>query len=160
MPLVIAILEDNSERWTAMQPLLQDRFHQFEIRCFGASLEMIEFLRQRLPEVIAISLDHDLELLPGENGRTIDPGTGREVTSFLAEQKPVCPVIIHTTNTVAAVGMEMDLQDAGWKTLRVIPMNDTEWIADDWFPVIRRVVVDSALPQGAVGASPTLPKDQ
>jgi hypothetical protein len=90
-----------------------------------------------LHETILIALDHDLEFLEGDGHVMIDPGTGREVADFLATQPPVCPVIIHTTNTPAGEGMEMSLNEAGWKTNRLIPYGDMEWIPESWFPTIK-----------------------
>jgi hypothetical protein len=86
-------------------------------------------------------LDHDLEIEPGPTGTCVDSGTGRDVADYLAGKEPVCPVIIHTTNSQAAVGMEMVLKEAGWKTHRVVPFDDMEWIAKTWFPAIRRAIV-------------------
>jgi len=102
---------------------------------------MIRFLAVHLVDTLAISLDHDLELKPGPEGRCIDPGTGREVADFLAGREPVCPVIIHTTNSQAAAGMVMVLREARWKTRRVLPFDDLSWIEADWFPAIRRAIV-------------------
>jgi hypothetical protein len=156
MPMAIAILDDSLERCSEMLAVLKDRFHQFDIRCFQTPAEMIEFLEQRDDEIIAISLDHDLEPTRTENGSSPDPGTGRDVSRFLAGRKPVCPVIIHTTNVSAAAAMKAELEEAGWTTDRVYPMNDLQWIAEEWFPVMRRVIVDSAvLPSRAVTSPAT-----
>src|SRR5262249_52296668 len=69
-------------------------------------------------ETFLIGLDHDLELQPGPDGRCIDTGTGREMADYLASKAPACPVILHTTNAAAAVGMEMVLREAHWETHR------------------------------------------
>ena len=37
--------------------------------------------------------------------------------------------------------MERILREAGWKTFRVVPFNDLEWIASDWFRTMRRAIV-------------------
>ena len=105
---------------------------------------MIDWLTQHLEEVIVISLDHDLDLVPGESGRFIDSGTGRDVADFLAQHAPCCPVVLHTTNQPAAQGMEMVLVDAGWHVRRVSPYGDMEWIDEVWFPTIRNQIVESA----------------
>src|SRR5262245_8295076 len=109
----IVILEDNDERQAAMRACLKDRFFMYEVRFFKAPAPMIEFLGQHLPDTLAISLDHDLELVPDAHGRHVDPGTGRDVADYLARQTPVCPVVIATTNAAAAVGMEAVLREAG-----------------------------------------------
>lgn len=141
MPLKIAILEDNADRQQVMRNCLSDRFYMYETHIFDDARAMIGFLEAQLSECVAIALDHDLELKPGTDGRSIDPGTGREVADFLGRNPPVCPVIIHTSNSDAAVGMQLVLKDAGWKTRRVLPFEDTQWIVDDWFPAMRRAIV-------------------
>jgi CheY-like chemotaxis protein len=143
----IAILEDNAERSAIMRDCLEDRFHQYETRFFDDVAEMIAFLDENLRDTIVLSLDHDLELKPGKAGRWIDPGTGRDLADYLAQRPPTCPVIIHTTNSVAAEGMELVLHDAGWTTHRVIPMEGNEWIPGPWFRSIRKAIVGSASPR-------------
>ncbi len=144
VPMKIVILEDNEDRRAAMRCCLADRFHQFETRFFDEAAEMIAFLDENLAETIVLSLDHDLELKPGGEGRWLDPGTGRDLANYLAAHEPTCPVIIHTSNGDAAIGMEMVLQDAGWQTQRVLPMDDTAWIPGPWFRSIRKAIVGSA----------------
>jgi len=144
MAMKIVILEDNVQRQAAMLDCLQDRFYQFERKFFADSAEMVAYLKDNLPQTIAISLDHDLELVPTPTGEMIDPGSGRVVADFLAQHAPLCPVIIHTTNSPAAAGMEMVLQDAHWKTFRVCPCGDLEWIPTTWFRMMRRAIVGSA----------------
>lgn len=99
---------------------------------------MVEWLRVNLKDVIFISLDHDLELLPGENGRMVDCGTGREVADFLATQPARCPVVIHSTNYPAAAGMEIVLTDAGWSVDKIAPYGGLEWMNETWFPAVQR----------------------
>jgi hypothetical protein len=146
MPMKIAILEDNEERRIAMQARLSEKFRQFEIKIFDDPAQMICFLREYLQDTILISLDHDLELRSDGQGRFIDPGSGRTVADFLTGETPACPVVIHTTNSDAAVGMEMALQDADWETYRVVPSDDLEWIERDWLRTIRRAILATARP--------------
>lgn len=140
----IVILEDNKERRTLMSDCLKDRFYQFEHHFFASAAEMIEFLDQSLNNTLLIGLDHDLELRPGPHGKSIDLGTGRQVADYLARKPAVCPVVIHSSNSDAAVGMEIVLQEAHWTTSRVYPCDDLEWITTQWFPAIRRAIVASA----------------
>jgi CheY-like chemotaxis protein len=137
----IVILEDNEERQSAMRDCLSDRFPMYEIAIFDDSRDTIRYLDDHLAETILIALDHDLILKPGLHGRCIDTGTGREVADYLGAKKPLCPVVIHTSNGDAAVGMMMVLKDAGWKTRRVLPSEGTEWIISSWFPAVRRAIV-------------------
>ena len=141
MPEKIIILEDNAERRAVMERCLRDRFHQFGIVFFDAAAPMKEFCDHHWQEILLIALDHDLELQPGPDGHCIDPGTGREMADYLASKSPAFPVILHTTNSDAAVGMEMVLRDAHWETHRVVPMGDLEWIPNMWFRTVRRDLV-------------------
>jgi len=149
MVMKIVVLEDNVERQRVMRECLADRFPMYELHFFGSAGDTIQFLRKNLHETLAVALDHDLELQPGPNGALIDPGTGRDVANFLAERPPVCPVVLHTTNTAAVAGMELVLNDAGWSTLRVVPFDDLSWIGADWLRAVRRAVV------GPVRAKPS-----
>lgn len=152
MIMKIAILEDNLDRQAVMRDCLLDRFRQYDVRFFDDAAAMIRFLDEHLADTLVIALDHDLELKPGDNGRCHDTGTGRAVAEFLAAKQPTCPVIIHTTNDPAAVGMQMVLQDAHWQTCRIVPCGDTHWIETDWFPAVRRAIVGpirkQAIPAG------------
>ncbi len=144
MPKFIAILEDNAERRAVMQACIADRFYTFEARFFDEPTPMIEFLEANLADVLVISLDNDLDMKPGADGRLVDVGEGRQVAEYLATCEPCCPVVIHSSNTAAAESMKLTLRDNGWKTKRVVPMDDTKWIEDDWFFAMRRILVGSA----------------
>lgn len=137
----IAILEDNLDRQAVMRRCLADRFYTFEACFFDEAGEMIRFLDRHLTETLAISLDNDLDLKPGPDGRLIDPGSGVEVAEYLAGFPAVCPVVIHTTNTGAAAAMKAALKEAGWRTRRVIPFEDMTWIETNWFFALRRAIV-------------------
>jgi hypothetical protein len=147
----IVILEDNADRRLEMQRCLLDKLPSYEPVFFDAPRTTRAFLEAHLAEVICISLDHDMVLVEGCDDRLCDPGTGREVADLLATRKPQCPVVIHTTNTVAAEGMEQVLQDAHWRTYRVAPWGDLEWVRSVWIQTIRRAIVDAALPRSDAG---------
>src|SRR5688572_23824203 len=112
MAMKIAILEDDRDRQEAMRRCLGDRFFTYDLQFFERSVAMVEYLKAHLSEVVCVCLDHDLELIPDGNGGLADCGTGREVADFLAVHPPSCPVVIHTTNADAGLGMEMALKDA------------------------------------------------
>ncbi len=141
MAMKIVILEDNPDRQAVMRRCLADRFYTFEPHLFDDARETICFLDEHLGDTLVISLDHDLELKPGPDGQLIDPGTGRAVADFLATREPTCPVILSTTNTLAASAMADQLRGAGWETYRVVPFDDLRWIETDWFFAIRRALV-------------------
>ena len=139
MAMKIVILEDNLDRQAAC-----GRSSPTGSRTMSASSttpRTIAFLADHLTDNLVVSLDNDRDMKPGPDGRMIDPGEGRQVAEFLAGHAPVCPVVIHTTNTVAAGAMIESLRGAGWKTRRVIPFDDMAWIASEWFPAVRRAVV-------------------
>ncbi|QDT06536.1 hypothetical protein K227x_49460 [Rubripirellula lacrimiformis] len=57
-----------------------------------------------------ICLDHDLFV---DSPDDPDPGDGRDVSTFLAAQDAICPVLIHSTNAPAADSMILSMR-AGW----------------------------------------------
>lgn len=122
---LIAILEDDDGRREAMLGCL-DGGH--EVVVFPRAAAMIAFLETRLGECAVVSLDHDLL---GD-----DPGTGMDVATFLAARAPGCPVIVHTSNYLAAPGMIYVLENAGWHAERVVPFSDLEWVAKSWGPTV------------------------
>jgi hypothetical protein len=146
----ILILEDNLDRRAAMQRCLQDRFYQFDTIFFQSATALQDYCAQHLDEAILIGLDHDHDLQPGPNGRWLDPGTGRDVVNFLASKRPVCPVVVHSSNGPAADGMELVLNDAHWQTYRVQPFDDLEWIPTTWFRTVRRAIVGKTAAEAEV----------
>ncbi len=140
----IVILEDNAERIAAMDDCLADKFPHFHREFFRTAPDAVEWLSKGLTHVVCLSLDHDLEPLTNDSP---DPGTGRQVADFLAGSAPQCPVIIHSTNRIAAEGMEFTLTDSGWMVERVMPYDDRRWIAEAWLPLVRQVIVDAAVEQ-------------
>lgn len=138
--LGFVILEDNDERRAAMRERLMDRFPQYSVSFFSTAAECVDHLQRHLPGVLAVSLDHDLELIPIGNGRTLEPGTGREVADFLAAQAPSCPILVHSTNAPASVAMIQELEDSGWPVYQVSPYGDLEWISERWFPTLREAM--------------------
>lgn len=138
------ILEDNRDRRVAMIGRLMERFPFLQIAFFDESDKMIDFMRSdTLQDVAIISLDHDLELIPGQDGTWIDPGTGLDVARWLSERpKPICPVVVHTTNSRGADEMMRLLKKSHWSSYRVIPYDDLRWIDTDWFAAVRNAIVN------------------
>ncbi len=140
------ILEDNRDRRVAMIGRLAERFPFLSVVFFDTSGKMIDYMNGDSWEgVVLISLDHDLEIIAGQNGEWIDPGDGLDIARWLSERpKPHCPVIVHTTNTGASGKMMRLLEKSHWVSHRVIPHGDLEWIDTDWFRVVRNAIVDFA----------------
>jgi hypothetical protein len=137
----IVVLEDNAERVAVMRACIADRFSTFDLRIFDDARDTIRYLNSHLSETLVVALDNDLEMKTGPDGRCLDAGEGRQVAEFLATKPPVCPVLIHTTNSDAAIAMEETLRRAGWKTRRVVPFDGMNWIESDWFFAVRRAIV-------------------
>ncbi|HLN33338.1 MAG TPA: cyclic-phosphate processing receiver domain-containing protein [Gemmataceae bacterium] len=140
------ILEDNRDRRVAMIGRLAERFPFLHVTFFDASKKMIEFMESdKLQDIAMISLDHDLELISGSQGDWIDAGTGLDVARWLSKRpKPICPVVVHTTNSRAGGKMMRLLERSNWVAHRVIPHDDLLWIDTDWFRVTRNAIVDFA----------------
>ena len=151
------ILEDNRDRRVAMIGRLAERFPFLHVTFFDAAEPMIRFMKSDpIQDVVLISLDHDLEMLPGSNGDWVDPGTGLDVARWLAERpKPLCPVVVHTTNASAGDKMMRLLKKSRWVSQRVIPHDGLHWIDSEWFPIIRNAIVEFA-PQPS--SRPILPE--
>src|SRR5260370_32912926 len=143
-----AVVEENGDWGGGMRGWLGDRFYQFEALIFTSAPNLIDFLRQNLGDTLGLSLDHDLEPPSDHRGVGPGPGTGRDVVDYLACQDPACPVIIATTNSSAAEGMEEVLREAHWQTYRVFPFDDLSWIATDWFRAMRRGILGMARGRG------------
>jgi hypothetical protein len=141
MAMKIVVLEDNADRVAIMRACIADRFSTFEPQFFDDASDTIHYLESHLSDTLVVALDNDLEMKTGLDGRCVDAGEGRQVADFLATKQPVCPVIIHTTNSDAAVAMEETLRRAGWKVRRVVPFDDMNWIESDWFFTMRRAIV-------------------
>lgn len=137
MKNVILIVDDSPYRLEEMQRCLQ-LIPQWSNVIFTNAPEAINWLNQHLSECVLISLDHDLGSRIWQDGKLIDPLTGRDVVDFLANQVPVCPIIVHTSNESAAIGMQMLLGEKYWTFVRVIPHRDLVWIETEWFPHVKR----------------------
>ena len=142
-PSQIVILEDDPRRRAAMRDALADRLPQYPPRFFTTAPEAARYLDRHLDRALLIVLDHDLDPIPVHARRSLDAGTGRDVADFLAAREPVCPVVIHTTNRPAAVGMETELTDAGWAASVVASHGDLEWIGNEWLRAVRDAVVNA-----------------
>lgn len=129
MASTIVILDDEIDRLEAMMAVLSERLPEYDLVTFKNAPDIVAWLKSNISSAAIISLDHDL--FP-QSEEEPDPGTGRDVADFLATQSPVCHVIIHTTNSGAAAGMELVLNDQGWSNSRVVPFNDLEWVKAWW----------------------------
>lgn len=135
----ILILEDNAERIAAFQKAVAG-LGGFELKVWRDAPSMIAESEAFFPRTGLISLDHDLNPLPGA---TADPGTGVEVARFLGDFMPVCPVLIHSSNTDRVYSMHNELRFAGWLVERVGPIG-TDWIETLWLRTAKRLLAKHA----------------
>lgn len=115
-----------------MLAVLRDRHSRYEVVTFDNAPDIVVWFKERLGCCALICLDHDLGPNRERDGKTFDPGTGRDVSRHLATCAPICPVIVHTTNTLARPGMLTDLEQSGWDVCYVSPYADTLWIQEVW----------------------------
>ena len=120
----ILVLEDNDDRIAAFQKTVEALGDGFEVKVWRDALSMIADCEAFFPTAALISLDHDLNQMPGA---TADPGTGLDVAKYLAGFPPACPVLIHSSNTDRAWSMHNELRFAEWIVDRIGPLG-RDWI--------------------------------
>jgi hypothetical protein len=145
MANTILVLEDDADRTASMREVLVTHFASHELVFIDNAPDVVEWLRQHLREAVLICLDHDLGPNRERNGETFDPGIGRDVVEYMVTLEPVCPVLVHSTNSPAAYGMKVRLKEAGWKCSRVIPFDALEWVKLAWFPKVKKYLGGSHL---------------
>lgn len=133
---MLLMLEDNAERVERFSALLRCIDPTLQLRLWRNAWTMIREVGPLLASARLISLDHDLDPEEGVRG---DPGTGWDVTKYLAAKPPACPVIIHTSNSERANWMMGELDSASWTYHRVAPLGD-DWIERDWRHVAGRIL--------------------
>ncbi len=124
----ILFLEDNEERTVQFRTAISRLGAEYEAKSWRDAHSMCAECETFFPTAALISLDHDLNPAPGT---TTDPGTGLQVAKFLAERRPACPVIIHSTNADRAWSMYNELRFADWIVERVGPIGG-DWIETIW----------------------------
>ena len=131
----MVILDDTAARVTAMRAVLRIVLPRVEVAAFDNAPDLIDWLPVGLGDAVLISLDHDLgpprERADGGGGR-FDPGIGRDAVDVLAMYAPRCPVIVHSSNSLAVPGMLRVLRESGWRCSAVMPSDDLRWIETMW----------------------------
>lgn len=132
----ILILEDNEERIAGFTKAIGQVGDGYELKVWPDAHSMRAECEAFFNSAALISLDHDLNAAPGETG---DPGTGLDVACFLADFLPVCPVLLHSSNTERVYSMHNELRFAGWMVDRVGPLGNG-WIGTSWLRRVRELV--------------------
>ena len=134
----ILILEDNEDRIAAFRAAVRELGDGYELKLWRDAPSMVAECEAHFASACLISLDHDLNPAPGA---TQDPGTGLEVAYFLGDFVPVCPVVIHSSDTDRVWSMHNELRFGGWIVDRVGPFGDI-WIGHSWLPLARRLLAE------------------
>lgn len=132
MRRLLLILDDDRNRLRAFDAVVPRLGKDWMIRAWRDAPTMAVDVDPLLAEAQLISLDHDLYK---DSPSDPDPGSGRMIANLLSKRDPVCPVILHSTNTDAAWGMFNELTSAKWNVELVHHLNQSSWIEDLWLPV-------------------------
>jgi hypothetical protein len=133
---MLLMLEDDDDRIGRFRATLAAIDPTLRLVVWRDARAMIRALEEFLPRARLISLDHDLEPIPGEGA---DPGTGVDVAKFLAARPPSCPVIIHSSNTQRSRWMAGEFELAGWKYKMAPPIGE-DWVEQYWRAVVCRLL--------------------
>jgi hypothetical protein len=133
---MVLMLEDDSERIERFTAVLKAIAPSLPLTIWRNARRMIREVDPFLPSARLISLDHDLEPQEGDEE---DPGDGIDVARYLAARKPLCPVIVHSSNRSRSDWMMGEFELGGWKAKRVAPIGD-DWIEAYWRVVVRKLL--------------------
>ncbi len=133
MPDTLFLLEDNPGRLAEMIAVARAVLPTWMVHVEDDCQLAIDWLAENQATVGLISLDHDLDsVVRPDEPPSVDHGCGRPVADFISTQPPTCPVIIHTSNTIAGDGMFFQLYRANWPVHRVYPYDKHKWVTLAW----------------------------
>ena len=101
----VVILEDTPARVAEMRTVLAELLPALEVVVFDNAPDCADWLPEGLPLAALICLDHDLGPTRDRGGVRFDPGIGRDTADLLAMYPATCPVIVHSSNSLAVPGM-------------------------------------------------------
>src|SRR6266478_5544109 len=143
LPLNILILEDNEERIADFRMAVSQLGDGYELKVWRDAHSMRAECESLFPTAALISLDHDLLPAAGTMG---DPGTGLDVAKFLGDFLPVCPVLLHSSNTDRVYLMFNELRFAGW-TVEILDragLPGNGWVLSSWLQSVRRLLAEQS----------------
>jgi ADP-ribosylglycohydrolase len=132
----ILILEDNEERIADFTKAVGQLGNGYELKVWRDAHSMRAECEAFFNTAALISLDHDLNAAPGT---TVDPGTGLDVACCLGDFLPVCPVLLHSSNTDRVYSMHNEIRFANWTVERVGPLGNG-WIGTSWLRRVRELL--------------------
>lgn len=125
---ILAILEDDQRRITAIRDAARTFLCEYELRLFLSAHEMVKWLSTRPRELCLISLDCDLDATLAQDASC---GSGEDVVALLIHTGQDYPVLIHSSNAMRAPSMHMELAMAGFLRIGLCPFRDGEtWVKD------------------------------
>ena len=127
------MLEDESDRLERFDSLLQTLGDSVEWRHWRTAADFISGFKSADRAPALICLDHDLFT---DHPDDPDPGDGRDVAEFMANQLPLCHVVIHSSNSHAADSMFFTLSDAKWDVEKIAPLGQ-DWIESYWWVTVK-----------------------
>jgi ADP-ribosylglycohydrolase len=129
----ILILESRDDRIASFQKAVVELGSDFRLRIWRDARSMIADCAELFPNASLISLDYELnpqsDVAPGS-------GTGLDVARFLGDFLPVCPVVIHSSNTDGARFILKELRSARWIVEQIAPVG-IDWIERKWLGRVR-----------------------
>ena len=137
--MVWLVLEDNKDRMYSFREAAAQYEPPQELKLWRIAKHMISEIPDFLSSTTLISLDHDLYRHHDDDP---EPGTGREIADDLATLEPICPIIVHSTNTVAAWGMYNELTHAKWQVELIHHLDEPRWIQERWAALARKLCVN------------------
>jgi ADP-ribosylglycohydrolase len=138
----VLLLEDHPDRRAVFESVVPSLGEGWTLKTWSEAWKMIAECGEFLGSTALISLDHDLVRQPGV---LWDPGCGLDVARHLAGLMPICPVIIHSSNTDASWSMHNELRFAGWRAERVGPSGE-DWIRTTWLDKARELAGEPSEP--------------
>lgn len=136
MTLKIFVLEDDADRIERFRLAIRQLDHRYVMAIWSDARAMVRDLSERITDPSLISLDHDLYPV---SQCASDPDDGLMVARFLASQTPLCPVIIHSSNSERARLMLGELQLGNWVCERLLPFGE-DWIEKEWAKRVRQLI--------------------
>lgn len=124
---MLLLLEDDYDRLARFEATWQKISPDQPIKFWRDAHVMMREAGAWLPSATLISLDHDLEPLPGDP----DPGDGVMVAKWLVEQTHVVPIVIHSSNSDRVRWMIGEFDLANRRHWRAVPFGDN-WIEEHW----------------------------
>jgi ADP-ribosylglycohydrolase len=133
----ILILEDNDERISDFVKAVQQLGDDYELKFWRDAHSMCRECATFFPTTALISLNDDVN---PATGNTRHSSKGAHVAKFLADFLPVCPVLLHSSNTNLLYSTYNEFRFSGWTVERLGSLG-VDWIPKSWLPKARQILL-------------------